>query len=221
MLRHDVIPPKPGKPVVVVLHGLGDSKEGWKPVAPMLGLDGWGWCFVQAPDAYGDGWSWYDLVIDRMLVDAKQIARSHQMVVELLEHLEKTYKIPCERVAIMGFSQGCLIALEAVLRHPRPFLAMVGISGWLHRESDWPVGFGAALPHQRILVTHGRWDGVVPIALAQPRIEYLKRLGVPLRWEAYDKEHSLDPEYELPTIRRHLLDAEAAGTHGPAPGAAP
>ena len=217
MLLYDLVPPAPGKPVVVVLHGLGDSKEGWKPVAPMLGLDGWGWCFVQAPDPYGPGWSWYDINFEGMRVDPRQVARSHQLILELLDHLAAAHGIAGERIALMGFSQGCLMTLETVLRHPRPFLAAVAISGWRFRDTDWPAGFGAAMQQQRLLVTHGRHDRVVSIDLARPRIARLKSLGVPLTWAEYDKEHGLDPDEEIRDIRRHLLDAAAASAHGPLP----
>jgi phospholipase/carboxylesterase len=219
-LSYDLHPGRPDSPLIVVLHGLGDSKEGWKPVAPMLDLPGWGWCFVQAPDAYGPGWSWFDLALDGPVrVDAAGVARSQEAILELLAHLEQRHGIPCERIALLGFSQGCLMTLETVLRHPRPFLAAVAISGWLHRDADWPGGFGAAVRQQRLLVTHGRHDPLIDISLAAPRIARLKSLGVPALWAEYDKEHGLDPGDEIADIRRHLLDAEAAPPHSPAPGA--
>ena len=217
-LVHDLVLPKPGKPLCLVLHGLGDCKEGWKPVAPMFGLDGWGWAFVQAPRRYGEGWSWFELDIERMQSVPSQVAHSHALVLELLDHLERTQGLPCERIALLGFSQGCSLALETVLRHPRRLLATLAISGWVNCEADWPAGFGAALPGQRLLVTHGRWDPLIPIDLARPRIARLKGLGVPLTWAEYDKEHGLDPDRELPDLRAHLLDAERAATHGPGPG---
>lgn len=217
MLVHDLVPPKPGKPLAVILHGLGDSKDGWKPVAPMIGLDGWGWCFVQAPRPYGPGWSWFDLSLgEDMRVDPAQVADSHRRILELLADLEERGH-PCERIALLGFSQGCLMTLETVLRHPRPFLAAVAISGWVQRESDWPAGFGAAIAQQRLLVTHGRWDDVVPIDLARPRIEGLRRHGVALTWGEYDKDHGLDPAEELGDIHAHLLDAERKAAQGRAP----
>jgi phospholipase/carboxylesterase len=219
-LVFDVLPGQPGAPLALVLHGLGDSKDGWKPVAPMLGLDGWGWCFVQAPDTYGPGWSWFDLDLDGPVrVDADGVARSYRELLDLLALLEQTHGMPCERIAPIGFSQGCLMTLELVLRHARPFLASVAISGWLHREADWPAGFGPALPRQRLLVTHGRQDPVVPLSLAQPRIARLRQLGVGLHWAEYDKTHTLDPDEELLDIRRHLLDAALSPPQGPAPGA--
>ncbi len=219
MLVHDLIPAKAGMPTAVILHGLGDSKDGWKPVVPMLGLAGWGYCFVQAPDAYYDGFSWFDLGLEQgVRVDADGVQRSHRELLALIAHLESR-GLPCERLALIGFSQGCLMALETTLRHPRPFLATVAISGWIHRSSDWPGQFGAAVRQQRILCTHGLDDQVVQIALARPRISALKQLGVDIMWSEYGKAHSLDPDEELPDIRRHLLDAAAHPPIVPAPGA--
>lgn len=220
MLTYDLVPAQPGKPTVVILHGLGDSKEGFKPVVPMLGLPGWGFCFVQAPDVYYDGFSWFDLGLDQgVRVDADGVARSHRELVALLAHLEARHGLPCEQLALIGFSQGCLMALEVALRHPRPLLATVAISGWLHREADWPAQFGSSARMQRILCTHGLDDQVVHISLARPRIAALKRLGLDLVWAEYDKAHSLDPDEELPDIRRHLLDAAAHPPKAMPPGA--
>jgi phospholipase/carboxylesterase len=220
MLAYDLILASAGKTTAVILHGLGDSKDGWKPVAPMLGLDGWGFCFVQAPDAYYDGFSWFDLGLEQgVRVDAAGVERSRRELVALLAHLESAQGLPCERLALIGFSQGCLMTLEVALRHPRPFLAVVAISGWLHREADWPAQFGAAARSQRILCTHGLDDTVVRIDLARPRIALLKRLGLDVQWAEYAKAHSLDPDEELGDIRRHLLDAAAHPPQPPAPGA--
>jgi len=220
VLTYDLLPAAPGQPTAVVLHGLGDSKEGWKALAPELALPGWGFCFVQAPVPYYGGWSWFDIELgERIRVDSAGVARSTRELTDLLAHLEAAHALPCERLALIGFSQGCLMALEVALRHPRPFLVVVAISGWLHREADWPEQFGAAARRQRILCTHGLDDEVVRIDLARPRVALLKRLGLDVLWAEYAKPHGLDPYEELGDIRRHLLDAAAHPPQPAAPGA--
>ena len=50
MLIHDLIPPQrqTAEPFYcLVLHGLGDSANGWKPVAAELRIPELGWCFAQ------------------------------------------------------------------------------------------------------------------------------------------------------------------------------
>ena len=44
--------------------------------------------------------------LERMRVDAAQVARSHGLVTGLLAHLESRHGLPCERIAPLGFSQG-------------------------------------------------------------------------------------------------------------------
>lgn len=220
MLVHELIPPQPGQPLLLMLHGLGDSKEGWKDVAPMLRLPGWGFCFAQAPDDYYGGFSWFGIDLGPPIrVDGDGVARSHRLLGELLTLLETAHGLPCERIALLGFSQGCLLALEIALRHPRPFLATVAISGWLHRPGDWPAQLGAAARTQRILCTHGLHDELIPVDLARERMQLLKRLGLSVAWAEYAKGHGLDAGEELGDIRRHLLDAAARPPDPPAPGA--
>jgi phospholipase/carboxylesterase len=186
---------------VVVLHGLGDSKEGWKPVAPMLGLDDVGWIFVQAPDPYGPGWAWFDLSLDKPRVDRAGVERSRAALLDLLATLESERGIPCERIILMGFSQGCLMALDVALRHPRRFAAVVGLSGWVFDEQAYPAALGVP---QRIFQAHGRFDGVIPVEMARPQAQRLQALGVDLTWAEYDVDHGLDPDEEVTDLRAFL-----------------
>lgn len=205
MLAHDVLAPRTGaRRWALVLHGLGDSKEGWKGVAPMLGLDGWGFIFAQAPDPYYGGWSWFDMLLPDTRPDPAGVARSRAAIVELIAHLESSRGIAAGDLALVGFSQGCLMALDVALRHERAFAAVVAISGWVHELAGYPAAFGAAARTQRILMTHGLHDGVIPIALTRPQAAQLRGLGLDLTWREYGKDHGLDPEEELADIRAFL-----------------
>ena len=215
MLVHDLV--AHGKPTawVLMLHGLGDSKQGWKPVADYLRTPGTGWIFVQAPDAYYDGWSWFDLQLPDPRPDQATVARSLALLRELLIHLETNHGIRAENLALMGFSQGCLMALELALTHARRFAGVVGISGWVNRLVDYPEAFGAAARQQRILMTHGTADQVIPIAMTRPQAQQLRQLGLDLTWREFAKPHGLDPDEEIGTIRGFLSQC-AGRTSAPA-----
>ena len=216
-LDYDLIPPTdPAHPAVrwvVVLHGLGDSKNGWKPVAGELDLPDTGWIFVQAPDAYYDGWSWFDLRLPDPRPDLSTVHRSRTMLRELLAQLEKERGIPCERIVLMGFSQGCLMALNLALAHERRFVGVIGISGWIAEMEIYPGGFGVAAVHQQVLMTHGVADQVIPIQVTRPQVKRLQGLGLELEWKEYRKAHHIDPEGELADIREFIV-----GLAVPAPG---
>ncbi len=204
ILLHDVLAVAKPQRWVLMLHGLGDSKEGWKPVVRELDLPDTGWIFAQAPDPFHGGWSWFDPVLPDPRPDPVQVARSAGRIGDLLDHLEATRGIRREDLVLAGFSQGCLMTLEVALTADRPFAGVVGISGWIHRLEAFPGAFGAAADRQRILMTHGTADQVIPIELTRPQVSRLQGLGLDLTWREYAKGHTVDPEEELADIRAFL-----------------
>ncbi len=192
---------------VLVLHGLGDSKDGWKDVVPMLGLPRLGWIFAEAPVPYGPGWSWFDLDWERdMAPDPDGVVASTAALRQLVGHLETAHRIPAEQLIVMGFSQGCLMTVELGLTHDRVFAGLIGISGWVFDLAGLPKRLGPAAKQQRLLMTHGRQDTVVPIALTRPQIPVLRDLGIAVDWREFDKAHGLDPDEELALLRERLAD---------------
>ncbi len=213
MLIHDIIPPrtKTDTPYYcVVLHGLGDSKSGWRPVADELRLDDLGWIFAQAPMPYYGGWSWFDIYPDRSVNDA-QIRESRGEFINLIDHLLATLSIPSEQLFVMGFSQGCLMTMDMGLRSDRVFAGLIGISGFLSMLDEYPAAFGSAIKQQHILWTHGYFDSVLPITLSKQITERLQALGVTIDWREYTKDHSLDPVRELGDLRAFFTRRMEAG----------
>jgi phospholipase/carboxylesterase len=204
MLIYDVVADGAVDRWIVVLHGLGDSRRGWQAVTPMLGLDRTGWIFAQAPDAYYEGWSWFDLRLPDPRPDPATVERSARLLRALLAELHAKRGIAPADVVVMGFSQGCLMALEVALTSDVRFRAVIGLSGWVHDLDGYPARFGAAATQQRILMAHGRYDGVIPIALARPQAQRLQALGLDLTWCEYDVDHGLDPDEEVADLRAFI-----------------
>ncbi|MBA3685508.1 MAG: hypothetical protein H0W72_09750 [Planctomycetes bacterium] len=221
MLIYEVVPPKrrPRHETAfhcLVLHGLGDSMAGWMPAAPLFDLPELGWVFANAPDEYYGGYSWFELG-ERMYPDAAGVHRSRAELEETIDHLLGELAIPSERLFVLGFSQGCLMALELALRGPRVFAGVVAISGWVHGIEDYPAQFGAAAPEQHVLMTHGLLDPMLPIDVVRPQAAALKQLGLDLEWREYRKDHGLDPAMEVGDVRRWLNQRMAGALPKPDP----
>jgi phospholipase/carboxylesterase len=193
----------------LVLHGLGDSLYGWKPVVPMLGLPEVSFVLPNAPREYHGGWSWFDLH-DDLSIEDDHVRASRAALRELIAHLLERFSITSERLFLMGFSQGCLMALDTALRWESPFAGVVGISGFMTMLDEYPAAFGAAAKSQRILLTHGRYDGMIPITYSRAQKDRLAALGIAVDWREYDKEHTLDPTRELADIRAFMRAGMAA-----------
>jgi phospholipase/carboxylesterase len=185
--------------LLIVLHGLGDSMEGYRWLPAMLGLPALNILLVNAPDSYYGGYSWYAYPGDAV----PGVVRSQKLLTELLAE-QKAAGFPPEQTFLFGFSQGCLMTLETGLRHQDRLAGLIGISGYvldvpsLLREST-EAGRG-----QKILWTHGRHDPLIPFLEVERQMEAIRAAGVAVEWHAFNKEHTIAGEAELAVIRRFI-----------------
>ena len=94
-------------------------------------------------------------------------------------------------LALIGFSQGTMMALHVGLRRPRKVAAIVGYSGMLTSAAEL-----SHIDHKKppVLLVHGTADPVVPIAAMHMAKSDLKRLGVPVESHiSYGVAHTVDP----------------------------
>ncbi len=191
--------------LMIMLHGLGDSIEGYRWLPEALNLPWLNYLLVNAPDEYYGGYSWYDFAGNI----APGVARSRKLLFELLD-AQRAKGFATEQMVFGGFSQGCLMALEVGLRYSRRFAGIAGISGHvcepdkLVREVP-PVAF-----QQRLLITHGTLDPMIPFALVREQVNILKAAGLRIEWHEFVKPHTIAGEPELEVIRDFIRDGYAA-----------
>jgi len=197
MLHQELIPAAEinSRRLMVMLHGLGDSIEGYRWLPEAMDLPWLNYLLVNAPDDYYGGYSWFDL--DDM---RPGIQRSRKQLFDLLDDL-RAKNFPPEQITFSGFSQGCLMAIEIGLRHPHRFAGVVGISGWIFEIEELLKELSPAARRQRILMTHGIGDPLVPIAKVRPQIPLLKAAGINVEWHEFNKDHTIAGEQELSVIR--------------------
>jgi phospholipase/carboxylesterase len=80
----------------------------------------------------------------------------------------------------------------------------VGISGYVGFLQEYPEQLSPVARKQRILVTHGHEDPLLPLASSKRQIQTLKGMGLDIDWREYPKEHTIDPRQEISDIRRFL-----------------
>jgi phospholipase/carboxylesterase len=83
-------PEKGSRRLMVVLHGLGDSMEGYRWMPPAMGLPWMNYLLVNAPDHYYGGFSWYDFTGDA----AAGVRRSRRLLIDLLERRNRRVTRP-------------------------------------------------------------------------------------------------------------------------------
>jgi phospholipase/carboxylesterase len=201
MLHAEFIPAagKDSRRLLVMLHGLGDSIEGWRWLPDALNLPWLNYLLVNAPDEYYGGWSWFDYPGDI----APGIHRSRKLLFELLDDL-RAKNFPADQITLGGFSQGSLMSLETGLRYPHRLAGIVGISGWVFEIVNLIRDFTPVARSQRLLVTHGHYDPLLPFAEARAQIQQLQAAGLDVAWHEFPKEHTIHGEEEIAVIREFI-----------------
>jgi phospholipase/carboxylesterase len=175
-------PPAGGAPkkLVILLHGLGADGSDLIGLAPF-----WGPLLPQAefvaPDApfpcdMGPfGRQWFSLQQQSMAAIAAGVRAAAPMLDEFIDEALAARGLRAGDVALVGFSQGTMMALHVGLRRAEPVAGIVGFSGVLAAAEA--LG-GEIRSRPPVLLIHGDADPVVPHAALAVAETGLRAAGV-------------------------------------------
>lgn len=188
-------------PMLVVLHGLGDSPESFVEAFRGLSVPV-RVIAARAPDKWGQGFSWFETRVDAgtVTVFADGVARAADRVAALLAELPAR-RPTAGRPLVSGFSQGGMLSYTIAARHPDSVAAAFPISGFLPSPiapKDQPKG---GFPP--IFAVHGAADPRVDVGLARESVETLRRLGADVVLKEYPGVgHAISLEMRLELKQR-------------------
>jgi len=109
-----------------------------------------------------------------------------------LDGLLETHALGHDRLALIGFSQGTMMALHVGLRRPSPVAALIGFSGALTGATGLADEIRVRPP---VTLIHGQDDPVVPFAALAHAETALGAADVPVEVHARPGlGHTIDPE---------------------------
>jgi len=201
MLQHEFIPAreKHSRRLWIMLHGLGDSIEGYRWLPEAMALPSMNYLLVNAPTPYYTGFSWFDFGGDIV----PGVNRSRTLLFELLE-AQRAKGFPAEQITLGGFSQGCLMSIEVGLRYPHRLAGIVGISGYVSEPEKLVTELSPAAKQQRLLVTHGTQDPLIRVEIVRRQYRILQQAGLHLEFREFVKAHTIAGEEELDVIRKFV-----------------
>lgn len=189
-------PNEPATKAVIWLHGLGADGNDFAGLVPELDLpekNGIRFVFphaaVQAVTINGgmEMRSWYDIRSNDFMedIDAAGIRVSCYQVYDLIQAQMDQGILP-ENIVLAGFSQGGLIALHAGLSFSHTLAGIMALSTYC----PMPQQFSQ---HRQmpIIMTHGEYDTVIPMDIAQLSRDSLQRRGYQIEWFQYPMEHQV------------------------------
>jgi phospholipase/carboxylesterase len=190
------------KQLVVFLHGYGadgndliDIGRAWASLLPDA-------AFVSphAPRPCGQaptGREWFPLTFRDPGERWAGVNMAAPVLESFLDAELKRLGLPPSALALVGFSQGTMMALHVGLRRPVPPAAIVGYSGMLALpENIDPAGFAAEIKSRPpVLLVHGDQDPLIPVQALFHAAQSLAALEVPTEWHiSPDVGHGIDQE---------------------------
>ena len=181
VLKEDfVIKSSDGKPssVLIFLHGLGDTGEGWSGIFGDHRNPKTHYIFpnsaVRKVTINGGARmpAWFDLKsLDGSDEDVPGIKEASNEVKILIAEQMQRFELPSTKIFIGGFSMGGALALYTSLTHKEPLGGVVALSSWLpmHKSFLDPSDTEHSLQCQScdIFQGHGGMDVLVPYAFGE------------------------------------------------------
>lgn len=166
--------------MVVLCHGVGADSHDLIDLAPSWAQALPDAVFVapDAPEPYDgapSGRQWFSLADRAPAVLYAGACRAAPLLDAYIDAELARHRLHPEDVALMGFSQGAMMALHAGLRRSPRVRAILAYSGALVDTPDL-----ARVEKPPVLLVHGQADEVVPFARGRASEAVLRRLGVPV-----------------------------------------
>ena len=186
---------------IIILHGLGADSEDFVPICHELDLTEAGPVRYVLPSApaipvsINGGYvmrAWYDIRPPGQgpREDEAGLRQSQQAIQALIER-EIARGMPASRIVLMGFSQGCAMALMTGLRYPQRLAGIVALSGYLPLLDTTAAERHEANIHTPIFMAHGQDDDVVLMSRGTQSRDHLASLGHAIDWHDYPMDHTL------------------------------
>ncbi len=210
------------KQLVVFLHGYGADGndllaigQQWQDFLPDTAF-----AAPHAPEPCAQapiGRQWFPLSLRDETELWPGVVRAQPVLDQFLDAELARYDLGDDRLALVGFSQGTMLALHAGLRRKRAPAAILGYSGLLAgpeylASAQAKDGKGRPPP---ILLAHGDQDEVIPVDAMFIAAEQLAEAGIPVQWHlALGIGHGIDGGGLL---HGALFLAKSLGLPAPAP----
>jgi phospholipase/carboxylesterase len=183
--------------LVVLLHGVGADGADLIGLAPTLARFLPHAAFVApngpaACDMAPFGYQWFSLQDRRpeALLPGVQVAAP--LLDEFLDEQLARHNLDARRLALVGFSQGTMLALHVAPRRPAPVAAVLGFSGALLAPEALPAEVRSRPP---VFLIHGDADEIVPVGALATAVAGLQAADIPVRFEIRPGlPHAIDPE---------------------------
>lgn len=192
-------------PVLILLHGYGDSGRGFERIAQRLRIP----FRVVLPDGplkmRGKSRSWYRI---RSPHAPDDVVHSTKLLAKLLRRIPRLWP-SAPKPIVSGFSQGGVMSYHVAATFPELIGAALPMAGYLIPETFRPPKATRDAPP--MLVIHGRYDGVVRYERGEEAIARFRDRGWAVALYAHRGRHKIPTDVILKSRSWLLQQRERLG----------
>ena len=197
--------------VIVLCHGYGgDGKDistlaiNWQrflPEAIFLCPNAPEICAVNP-----QGYQWFDLSSDKEELILEKSLIVEEKLNTFIDQILNNFQLEPNNLALVGFSQGCMMSIQIALKKKKQISCLIGYSGKVINQKHLSDNIHSK---PKIFLMHGANDTLVPPTHLLEAKEYLVKHGLKIKTKMFkDCEHRIPVEgvsLGLGFLRKNLL----------------
>ena len=187
---------KPEK-IIVLCHGYGgDGKDisalalNWQRFLPET-------IFLcpNAPEICSvnpQGYQWFDLSSEKEEIILEKSLEAEKKLSIFLDQVLDNYQLQPKDLALVGFSQGCMMSLQVGLKKKEKINCLIGYSGKIINQKHLSKNI---ISKPKIFLMHGENDTIVSPTYLLEAKEYLNNQGIKIKTKLFKNcEHRIPVE---------------------------
>ncbi len=152
------------------------------------------------------GFQWFDLTSDKKEVILEKSLLAEKKLEIFIDQILNNFNLKNNNLALVGFSQGCMMALQVGLKRREEINCLIGYSGKIINKENLLKNINSK---PKIFLMHGDEDAIVsPTHLLEAK-EYLNKLGIKVKTKIFKNcQHNIPVEgtsLGLEFLRKNLL----------------
>ncbi len=152
------------------------------------------------------GYQWFDLSSEKEDVILNKSLIAEKKLDIFLDEISNDFQLEPKDLALVGFSQGCMMSIQVALKRKEQIKCLIGYSGKIINQKHLSNN---VISKPKVFLMHGDNDTIVsPIHLLEAK-EYLKGHGINARTKIFKNcEHKIPVEGSslgLDFLKKNLL----------------
>ena len=152
------------------------------------------------------GYQWFDLTSEKEEVILEKSLIAEEKLNIFLDQVLNNFQLDPSNLALVGFSQGCMISIQIALKKKKQINCLVGYSGKVVNQKHLSDNINSK---PKIFLMHGANDTIVSPTYLLEAKEYLVNHGLKIKTKIFkDCEHRIPVEGSslgLEFVRKNLI----------------